>query len=98
VAAGGSRRALGRAVHARLLAPPALLLGRARERHDVHRLLAGAVRRERGRRPRRSRPRLRALRSADAERGTGRRAGHPRARLRLGRQGGASVLDDPGQQ
>ncbi len=85
-------------MHARVLAPPALLVGRARQRLDVHGVLAGAVRRERGRRPRRARPRLRALRAADAERRARSASRHPRVRRRHGRQGGAAVLDGAGEQ
>ncbi len=50
-------------MHARLLAPPAVLVRVARERLDVHGVLASVVRRGRGRRPQRPRPRLRAFRA-----------------------------------
>ena len=85
-------------MHARLLAPPAVLVGVARERLDVQSVLASVVRRRRGRRPQRARPRLRAFRRADAAWRSRSPSWPPPVRHRLGRQGGAAVLDGPGEQ
>ena len=84
-------------MHARLLAPPAVLVRVARERLDVQGVLASVVRRGRGRRPQRARPRLRAFRRADAEWRSRSPSWPPPVRRRLGRQGDAAVLDGPAQ-
>ena len=67
-------------VRPRLLAPPALQLGRERQLAHGAADLAGAVRLWRGRRHQWSRPRLRALRTAGAHRRSRHRSGHPRIR------------------
>ena len=85
-------------LHARVLAPPALLVGRARERLDLHGLLAGALRGERGRRPRRPRPRLRAVRASAGRRRARPRARHPRVRRRDRREGRPHVSEGSSEQ
>ena len=84
VAAGRPGRQRGRCTH-RLLASPALQLGRARQRRLGPAVLARPVRGRRRHRPQRPRPRLRALRAAGPARQ--RRPGprDPRVRRRDGR-------------
>ena len=86
VAARRPPRASG-AMHARVLASPAVLVGRSRLRRSLSRLLEEAVRGRCGRRPRRARPRLRALRAADGDRLARPTARDPAVRRRHRRQG-----------
>ncbi len=71
-------------VHAGLLAPPAVQLGRARQRRGRRRPVAGPVRLARRRRAQRSRPRLRAVRPPEPRQRPGHRARHTGVRRGAG--------------
>ena len=85
-------------VHARDLAPSPVQLRGARQRRRGRAVLAGPLRRGRGCRHQRPRPRLRAVRPAGPERPSGPRARYPRIRRRDRRRRPAHLPDDRGQQ